>query len=315
VQVGVSMKTSPQDDEVEGAVVERIVEFATAAERLGYDAVHSLDHPVPHPNYDLPDIGHNYHNIDLFIELAIAAAATKRIRLWTNLVILALRNPFLTAKLVASLDVVSSGRVIFGIGTGYQVEEFEALGVPFEKRNEIMDEAIAAMKVAWTGEPFDFYGGGFVARGNQALPRPVQRPHPPIWVGGNSPRAVRRAVEFGQGWTPIPEPPYTDKPRSFAPLSTFEALEDRISYAREYAEKIGRVEPLDIAFSISSFGYWKGESSLSVQQQVDNAGRLVQMGVTYLTTGPLAPNGASHGQQLEGLERHGRDILPHVSDL
>jgi probable F420-dependent oxidoreductase len=311
MRVGISLKTLPEDGEKKGSVVARIVDVATTAERLGYDAVHTLDHPVPHPQYDLPEIGHYYHNLDPFVELAVAAAATSRIRLWTNLVVLALRNPFLTAKLVASLDVVSSGRVIFGIGAGYQVQEFDALGVPFAERNEIMDEAIAAMKVAWTGEPFDFTGKGFSAKGNQALPRPVQLPYPPIWVGGNSPRAVRRAVEFGQGWTPIPEPPYSDKPRSFAALSSFEALRDRIAYAREHAEKIGRTEPLDIAFSTNSFGYWKGRN-LSEQEQIDDAGRLTEAGVTYLTTGPLAPAGASHAEYLEGLERHAERVLPHL---
>jgi len=99
MRVGISLKTLPVDGEKRGSVVARIVDVATTAERLGYDAVHTLDHPVPHPQYDLPEIGHHYHNLDPFVELAVAAAATSRIRLWTNLVVLALRNPFLMCVL------------------------------------------------------------------------------------------------------------------------------------------------------------------------------------------------------------------------
>ncbi|WP_261566032.1 TIGR03619 family F420-dependent LLM class oxidoreductase [Frankia gtarii] len=314
MRVGVSLRTRPLDGEEPGAVSARIADVASLAERLGYDAVHALDHPVPHPAYDIPALKHSYHNLDPFVELAVAAGVTSRVRLWTNLVLLAYRNPFVTAKLVASLDVVSSGRLIFGVGTGYQVEEFAALGVPFDQRNEIMDEAFPAMKAAWTGEPFDFVGKGFAAAGNQALPRPVQQPHPPIWVGGNSPRAVRRAVEFGQGWTPIPEPPYTQGARGFAPLSSFENFADRIAYARAHAERIGRTEPLDIAFSTTGFAYWKGEKA-SKWQQIDNAGRLAEMGVTYLTPGALVGPDASHAEYLEALERHAEEFLPHLSAL
>ena len=102
------------------------------------------------------------------------------------------RNPFLPAKSVASLDALSGGRVIVGVAVGYLEGEYRALGADFEQRNEIGDEALVAMKLAWKGESFRFRGRDFEAEGNQMLPAPVQHPHPPIWVGGESSSALRR---------------------------------------------------------------------------------------------------------------------------
>ena len=127
-------------------------------------------------------------------------------RLETNLCIAAYRNPFLLAKTVATLDALSLGRVILGIGAGYLEGEFAALGVAFEERNELTDEAIVAMRAAWTGESLQRDGLHFAAGGNTMLPRPVQPDGPPIWIGGNSARAVHRAVDLADGWAPMPAP-------------------------------------------------------------------------------------------------------------
>ena len=133
------------------------------AEAAGFDAVFVTDHPFPGEDW-LVHGGH--HALDPLIALSFAAAATTRLRLHTNLYIAAYRNPFVSAKAVATLDVLSAGRVILGIGAGYLEPEFAALGVDFAQRNDLTDEAITAMKAAWTGEKVERSGRTFDAPGN-----------------------------------------------------------------------------------------------------------------------------------------------------
>ncbi len=180
-----------------------IGELARAAEDAGFDAVYTTDHPFPGDDW-LAHGGH--HALDPLVALSFAAAATSTVLLHTNLFIVAYRNPFLAAKGIATLDVLSGGRMVVGLGAGYLEPEFEALGVPFADRNDRMDEALAALQAAWTGESVTLEGAAFHAPGNTMLPRPVQRPRPPLWIGGNSRRALRRAVESADGWSPFPNP-------------------------------------------------------------------------------------------------------------
>lgn len=125
-----------------------------------------------------------HHAIDPFIGLSFAAAVTSRLRLQTNLTVLAYRNPFLTAKAIATLDALSEGRTI--IGAGYLEGDFRALGVDPAQRNDLTDEAIRAMTAAWSGQTVEYEGSGFSATGNVMLPRPVQLPRPPLWIGGTA---------------------------------------------------------------------------------------------------------------------------------
>ena len=126
----------------------------------------------------------------------------RTLRLLTNLYIPAYRNPFLSAKAIASLDVLSGGRVMLGIGTGYLEPEYEALGVPFDERNDLTDEAIVLMKRAWVEDGVQVKGTHFDAPGNTMLPHLTRLPT--IWIGGNSKRAARRAVDLADGWLPFP---------------------------------------------------------------------------------------------------------------
>ena len=150
-----------------------IAELARAAEQAGFDAGYVTEHPFPSDAW-LEAGGH--HALDPFVALSAVAVATDRLRLHTNVLVLAYRNPFLAAKAIASLDVLSEGRVILGIAAGYLEEEYRALGVDFESRNELTDEALRALKLALRGESVRLAGRGFEARGNSMLPRPVQRP-------------------------------------------------------------------------------------------------------------------------------------------
>src|SRR3990172_11921050 len=184
----------------EYGTAEAVMEMARAAEDHGYDAVTVTEHPIPSDDW-MRTGGH--HALDPFVALAFAAASTRRLRLQTNLCVVPYRNPFLTAKSVATLDSLSGGRVIFGAGAGYLEPEFRALGVDYAARNELFDEALVVMKQVWTGESVDLDGRGFAAHGHHALPRPAQRPHPPIWIGGESPGPPPRPGGPGGGRGPL----------------------------------------------------------------------------------------------------------------
>src|SRR5271165_4030826 len=175
-------------------------EVAAAFEAAGFDACHVTDHPAPDARW-LDGGGH--HALDPFVALSFAAAATTSLQLQTYIYVAGYRNPFVSAKSALSLDLLSGGRLTLGVAAGYLKPEFGALGVDFDERNELLEEAIDVMKLAWTGETVTFEGRHFRARGVRMLPRPVADPHPPIWMGGNSTRAIRRAVESCEGWAPF----------------------------------------------------------------------------------------------------------------
>jgi probable F420-dependent oxidoreductase len=244
---------------------------ARAAEAAGIDAVYVTDHPAPSERW-LTSGGHP--TLDPFVALAAAAASTSTIRLHTNLLVLPYRNPLLAAKSVASLDVLSEGRVILGVGVGYLRAEFDALGADFDGRGDAADLALATMRSAWSGEPRG--SDGVVVR-----PVPVQRPHPPIWVGGNSVRAMRRAVEHGQGWSPMPSPSRAADLLGTPGIETIDELARRIALLHQLAADAGRTEPLDVAViptSLSGFA----SAGWSASQVIDEIGRLRDAGGTAL---------------------------------
>src|SRR5581483_6384246 len=132
--------------------------------------------------------------------LAAIAATTKRLRLGTGICLVSQRNPVYTAKQVADVDVMSGGRVDFGVGIGWLREEFDALNVPFERRGKRADEHLQVMTRLWTDESASFDGELYKLPPSRLYPKPVQKPHPPIHVGGESDAAMRRAARLGQGW-------------------------------------------------------------------------------------------------------------------
>jgi len=178
---------------------DEILETALAAEALGYDSIWVSDHVV------VPD----HHNIfgevfyDPLISLGFIASATSRIELGTSVLVLPYRNPLVLAKSVSSLDALSEGRVILGVGSGWLKEEFKALGVDYSKRGKMTDEYIEIMKELWTSGSPSYEGEHFSFTGIRFEPKPVQKPHPPIWVGGESGRSIERAVKHGDGWHPV----------------------------------------------------------------------------------------------------------------
>jgi probable F420-dependent oxidoreductase len=264
-------------DEFVGA--RAVSEMARAVEGAGFDACFVTDHPFPNDRW-LASGGH--HALDPFVALAFVAAATHTLRVQTNITVLGYRNPFLLAKSVSTLDVLSGGRVILGVAAGYLKREFQALGADFDARNDVADETIRAMKRAWTEEGVELIGRHFAATGNTQLPRPLQRPHPPLWVGGNSQRAIRRAVELGDGWIPFPTVGIVPDRVRTAQITTMAEFDERLAYARAYAEEIGRARHLDVCFV--PFGL-----SMEVPERVDpsqfaeNIDALGRRGVTWVT--------------------------------
>ncbi len=174
-----------------GAGPAEILAVAQAADRNGFDYVSVCDH-VAIPRDLAPRMTTTWY--DTVATLSWLAGLTERIRLASTVYIVAYRNALLTAKAFSTLDALSGGRAVLGVGAGHVVAEFEALGVPFRQRGRITDDAIVAIRAAFSDE----WGSGDLGQS----PRPVQPGGPPIWVGGTSPAAFRRAAHLGDGWLP-----------------------------------------------------------------------------------------------------------------
>jgi probable F420-dependent oxidoreductase len=185
------------------ASAEAIVTVAQQAEALGFDSVWVTDHIVI-PHSAIPRFGEAF--FELFATLAYVAGKTRRVRLGTSVIILPYRNPLFMAKALATIDVLSGGRLIVGAAVGWLAEEFEALGIPFKERGARSNEALKIMKLLWTETEPKFEGRFFKFAGITAEPKPLQKPHPPIWIGGSSTAALKRAAEFAEAWHPTHRP-------------------------------------------------------------------------------------------------------------
>jgi probable F420-dependent oxidoreductase len=174
---------------------------ALAAESAGLESVWTGEHVVlPDPRVAPSPAPPSFPMLHPSVVLSYLAGITKTLRLGTGIVILPQRNPVVLAKELASVDVVSRGRLMFGLGVGYLKPEFDALGVSFRDKGARTDEYIEAIRALWTQEKPEFKGSFVSFGGIDTQPRPVQKPHPPIVVGGHSPGALRRAVLRGNGW-------------------------------------------------------------------------------------------------------------------
>ena len=178
-----------------------LVRFAQAAEEAGFDGIGFTDHPAPTHRW-MSAGGHDA--LDPFAALAFCAAVTERLLLIPNVVVLPYRNPFLVAKSVATVDALSGGRFVLAVGTGYLKGEYRALGVDFDERNRLFDQAIEVMRGVWSTDDFSYEGRDFTAHGQTVNPKP-SRPIP-IWIGGNSRLSRRRVIEKADGWIPFPAP-------------------------------------------------------------------------------------------------------------
>jgi probable F420-dependent oxidoreductase len=181
-------------------------ELAVALEERGFDSVWAAEHshiPVPRKTRADQELGKRYYDVmDPFVTLTAAACATKTLKIGTGVALVIQRDTIQTAKLVASIDQVSQGRFLFGIGGGWNQEEIENHGTVFKTRMQKMREQMEAMKAIWTQSKPEYHGEIVKFDTMMTWPKPVQKPHPPIILGGAFPWAARRAVRYGDGWYP-----------------------------------------------------------------------------------------------------------------
>ncbi len=218
--------------------------FAESAESLGFESIWVGDHII------LPTEGTTQYPytadgsfsrasdapfLETMTVLSYLAACTERIRIGSTVIILPYRNPVVQAKMFASLDVLSKGRVVCGVGVGWLEREFDTLGVPYAERGPMSDEFLAIFKSLWTEADPEFHGKFYSYTGIQFFPKPIQRPHIPIWIGGHTRRAIRRTVAYGDAWHPTRQTP--------------EFVAGMLPYLRRHAEQSGR-DPSQITVSL-----------------------------------------------------------------
>lgn len=280
-------------------------EMAAVLEEAGVDGCYVTDHPAPDAAW-LHSAGLGHDALDPFAVLSFIGACSTTLMLQTEIVVLPYRNPFITAKAAATVQVLSGGRLIMGTAPGYQKGEFEALGVDFHKRGALMDEALETIRLAWAGGVVVKEGRNFNARGNE--PRPVPNPTPPIWIGGASDKAVERAARAGDGWCPFFADPRQSKINQESAVKSIEHLGQRIQQIRDMREQLGRSGPFDI--QIGPRGQLVFGDAGKLQQYIDIVGELAEVGVTWTNVQPPHPSRQAY---IEHVQWFGEEVISRVN--
>jgi len=231
------------------------VSLARAIEERGFDSLTIAEHThipasreTPYPlGGELPSI--YYRTLDPFVTLAAAAAVTSNIELITGIALLIQRDPIITAKEAASIDLISNGRFVFGVGAGWNIEELRHHGTDPKTRGALLDERIEAIKELWTNEPAEYHGKYVDFESSYLRPKPVQKPHPPIVIGGDSDATVKRVIRHEAGWISNPFP--------------IDHLKRRIDQLRAGA---GHDVPLTTFGTPIHPEYWRGLEDLGYRQ-------------------------------------------------
>ena len=260
-----------------------VSELAILAEAHGWDGFSFTEHPAPTAKW-LETGGHQ--SLDPFVALGHVAAATKRLKLLTYLAVLPYRNPLLLAKSAATVDKLSNGRFILGVGAGYLKAEYFALGVDFEERNVLFDEALDVLPLHWSGEPFNYQGTHFSCRDTIGRPRPVQQPIP-IWIGGNASLTLRRVAERAQGWMPLIGPEDIFSTVRSPSMTTADDLIKRLQTLKQLAGE--RFASLDIVLPYTDSSIFN--TAHDVERHRDTFGRFSELGTTWMVlSGPSGPH-------------------------
>ena len=260
---------------------------ARAAEEAGFESVWTGEHVIlPDPQAPPSPVPANYPMLDPAIALAFVAAHTTKIRLGTGIIILPQRNPVVLAKELASTDVLSNGRLIFGIGVGYLKPEFDAIGAPFDHKGARSEEWLAAMIALWSMPKPEFSGRWVKFKGVNAMPRPVQQPHPEIVFGGHTMEAYSRAARLAKGW---------------------------YGFAQDLDGTAKCVEGLKAACKTAGRRFEDVEVSITPNARVkvdrDTAKRYADLGVSRLI---LLQRGTDEAEQLEGVREVERELIGKV---
>jgi probable F420-dependent oxidoreductase len=280
-----------------------VATVAAAAEAAGFSGFGFTDHPAPTQRW-LEGGGHDA--LDPFVAMGFAAAHTTTLRLIPNVVVLPYRNPFVVAKAGATLDLLSGGRFTLAVGVGYLKREFTALGVDFDERADLVEEALQVIRAIWTTDDVSFEGRHFTASGITAHPRPVSLPHPPIWIGGNTAAARRRVTAYGDGWCPFPAPAVLAETARTAAMESLDDLKAGIDDLRRRCEAAGRdPSALDVTFTNATGGN-PADDDFNADAYLDGIEKLAALGVTWLQAG--VP-GDSLAHAVEIIERFGSLVI------
>jgi probable F420-dependent oxidoreductase len=253
-----------------------VVPVAKAVEAAGWDGLAFTEHPAP--GYRWLAEGGGHQTLDPFVALGAVAAVTERIKLLTYLAVLPYRNPLVLAKAAATVDMISKGRFILGVGTGYLKTEFFALGVDFDERNAAFDEALEVMPMHWSGERFSYAGTHFDARDIIARPSPKAGTIP-IWIGGNAKITRRRVATRAQGWMPMSGPP---EMAGTTRTAHFSGLDDIGVAIRELKDLAGdRAQEIDVMVLYTDDSILK--STVDVERHRDTLGRMAEIGATWVS--------------------------------
>jgi probable F420-dependent oxidoreductase len=277
---------------------EAVVALAQVAERAGFALIGYTDHPAPSAKW-LQAGGHP--TLDPFAALCFVASVTTRVRLMTYLAVLPYRNPLLTAKSIATVDRLSGGRFTLVAGSGYLRSEFAALGRSFDERNELFDEAIEVLRAVFVADDFRYEGRDFAALGVAYDPKPLQLPHPPIWVGGSSRLSRRRVARYGTGWAPLAVNESAAAAVRTAPLATDADLARAIDELRTLLDDEGR-DPYGVSIQLDG-ALWLDKPADAL---VERAGELEALGVTHLVVHPSSDDPQRAVDDIEGF---GRDVI------
>ena len=288
MKIGYSLSNNQGMEDIQG-----VIDLAVGAEELGFDSVWASEH-VFNVSYVYDRIGDKPYYEPLTV-LTYVAAKTTTIGLGTSVLVLPIR----LAKVAATLDVLSGGRVMLGVGVGVIEEELEAMGSPFAERGAITDETIAIMKELWTKEDPSFQGKYHSFSGMKFTPKPVQKPHIPIIIGGTSKAAIRRAAQTGTVWHPT----------ALAP----DILAQGMEYLKEQAVTAGR-DPSEIEVSVSAaIGSTDNHTRYSLgedpEEILERAQRYQEMGVARLV---VSPNTRDQTQLRPIMEMIAEVVIPAV---
>ena len=292
MKVGYSLSNNQGMEDVRG-----VIDLAVRAEQLGFDSVWASEH-VFNVSYVYDRIGTKPYYEPLTI-LTYVASMTTTIGLGTSVLVLPYHNPIRLAKVAATLDVLSGGRVMLGVGVGVIEEELEAMGSPYAERGAISDESLDIMIELWTKEDPSFDGKYHQFSGMKFTPKPVQKPHIPIIIGGTSRAAIRRAARVGTIWHPT----------AMAP----EPLAESIDYLKEQAVKAGR-DPSGVRVSISAaMGNTHNHNRYSLgdepEEIIERSLKYAEMGLERLV---ISPNTRDQDQLQPIMEMLAEVVLPAV---
>ena len=298
------------------------VAVAKAAERAGFDFLSVSDHLIVPANlrtrYPYTPTGafgaaEHGHCFDQLATIAFLAGCTDRLRLLTSVMVVPHRPAMLTAKMLSTIDVLANGRLIIGAGAGWMKEEFELLGVPFAERGRITDEYLEAFRELWTKDAPSYRGKHVSFSDALFYPKPLQKPHPPLWIGGESPGALRRVVRLGDVW-------YPGNNSQTKPLDTPQRLAAGIAEVKRLCEAAKRdPKSLGISLLVQDFFEWGAHKTqdgsarrlftgTSADMAAD-AAALTAVGVGHVA---LRLGGGTGAEAVARIERFGAEVIARV---